>query len=159
MVVESLIWWSASFVMNLWWFSKLDHGTAMWIFYFGIPYIVFASWLVLVTFLHHNQPGTTWFSDSKWSYVKGNLVTIDRNYGLIEQIHHNIGTHLVHHLFPKIPHYHLREATKYLLPVVEPHRVAASESARIIPTYFYNWRVYSSHFTTPNNSLSHSYPK
>ncbi len=48
-----------------------------------------------------------WFVDDKWNYVKGQLSTVDRHYGHVHSIIHSIGTHQIHHLFPKIPHYHL----------------------------------------------------
>ena len=52
----------------------------------------------------------------EWSYLRGGLTTLDRDYGWINNIHHDIGTHVVHHLFPQIPHYHLIEAVSiYLL--------------------------------------------
>lgn len=44
--------------------------------------------------------------------MRGGLSTIDRDYGVFNKIHHDIGTHVVHHLFPQIPHYHLTEATE-----------------------------------------------
>jgi omega-3 fatty acid desaturase (delta-15 desaturase) len=46
----------------------------------------------------------------EWSYTRGGLSTIDRDYGWFNKVHHDIGTHVVHHLFPQIPHYHLVEA-------------------------------------------------
>jgi omega-3 fatty acid desaturase (delta-15 desaturase) len=48
-----------------------------------------------------------WFVDDEWNYVKGQLSTVDRHYGHVHSIIHSIGTHQIHHLFPKIPHYHL----------------------------------------------------
>jgi hypothetical protein len=42
--------------------------------------------------------------------MQGGLSTIDREFGWINNIHHDIGTHVVHHLFPQIPHYNLIEA-------------------------------------------------
>lgn len=42
--------------------------------------------------------------------MRGGLTTLDRDYGWINNIHHDIGTHVIHHLFPQIPHYHLVEA-------------------------------------------------
>ncbi|RRT82488.1 hypothetical protein B296_00007149 [Ensete ventricosum] len=53
----------------------------------------------------------------EWSYLRGGLTTLDRDYGWLNNIHHDIGTHVVHHLFPQIPHYHLVEAvsTTYFL--------------------------------------------
>lgn len=44
--------------------------------------------------------------------MRGGLSTIDRDYGIFNKIHHDIGTHVVHHLFPQMPHYHLEEATE-----------------------------------------------
>lgn len=46
----------------------------------------------------------------EWSYLRGGLTTLDQDYGWINNIHHDIGTHVIHHLFPQIPHYHLVEA-------------------------------------------------
>jgi omega-3 fatty acid desaturase (delta-15 desaturase) len=84
----------------------------MLLYVFG-PIMVFASFLVVVTFLHHNDEATPWYGDEKWSYVKGNLSSVDRSYGwLINNLSHNIGTHQIHHLFPIIPHYKLVDATK-----------------------------------------------
>ena len=50
----------------------------------------------------------------EWSYLRGGLSTIDRDYGIFNKIHHDIGTHVVHHLFPQIPHYNLEEAVSAL---------------------------------------------
>lgn len=48
--------------------------------------------------------------EQEWSYLRGGLTTVDRDYGWFNKIHHDIGTHVIHHLFPQIPHYHLEEA-------------------------------------------------
>jgi len=77
------------------------------------PVFVFGSWLVITTFLHHNDPDTPWYEDSEWDYVKGNLSSIDRSYWPFNEVIHSIGTHQIHHLFPIIPHYNLDEATRY----------------------------------------------
>ncbi|TYI44839.1 hypothetical protein ES332_A01G266800v1 [Gossypium tomentosum] len=63
----------------------------------------------------------------EWSYLRGGLTTLDRDYGWMNNIHHDIGTHVIHHLFPQIPHYRLIEATKAAKPVLgkyyrEPER-------------------------------------
>ena len=79
-----------------------------------IPYFVFVVWLSLVTYLHHTDTKIPWYRTGNWNYVKGALSTIDRSYGIFEPIHHNIGTHVVHHIFSKIPHYNLKEANKHL---------------------------------------------
>ncbi|XP_040565633.1 uncharacterized protein [Lepeophtheirus salmonis] len=77
-----------------------------------MPVFGFGCWIVLITFLHHHDDGVPWFSNEEWSYVKGQLCSIDRHYGWAHDILHSIGTHQIHHLFPQIPHYHLEEATR-----------------------------------------------
>ncbi|KAJ0538564.1 putative acyl-lipid Delta(12)-acetylenase [Helianthus annuus] len=116
-VVISTVCWSAmvallvglSFVMGPLQVLKL----------YGIPYLGFVVWLDLVTYLHHHghEDKLPWYRGKEWSYLRGGLTTLDRDYGWINNIHHDIGTHVIHHLFPQIPHYHLVEATKAAKPV------------------------------------------
>ncbi|PON86591.1 Fatty acid desaturase [Trema orientale] len=84
-----------------------------------VPYSIFVMWLDLVTYLHHHghEDKLPWYRGKEWSYLRGGLTTLDRDYGLINNIHHDIGTHVIHHLFPQIPHYHLVEATEAAKPV------------------------------------------
>jgi hypothetical protein len=35
---------------------------------------------------------------SEWSYLRGGLTTLDHDYGVFNKIHHDIGTHVAHHL-------------------------------------------------------------
>ncbi|KAM7279913.1 hypothetical protein ACFE04_007047 [Oxalis oulophora] len=81
---------------------------------YGVPYLVFVMWLDFVTYLHHHghEEKLPWYRGKEWSYLRGGLTTVDRDYGLFNNIHHDIGTHVIHHLFPQIPHYHLVEATE-----------------------------------------------
>lgn len=86
---------------------------------YGVPYVVFVMWLDLVTYLHHHgHQDLPWYRGEEWSYLRGGLTTVDQDYGWINNIHHDIGTHVIHHLFPQIPHYHLVEATKAARPVL-----------------------------------------
>ncbi|WOL06880.1 omega-3 fatty acid desaturase 7-1 [Canna indica] len=87
---------------------------------YGIPYLIFVMWLDLVTYLHHHghDEKLPWYRGKEWSYLRGGLTTLDRDYGWINNIHHDIGTHVIHHLFPQIPHYHLVEATEAAKPVL-----------------------------------------
>ena len=91
----------------------------MWLlkYYLG-PYIVFIMWLDLVTFLHHTDPDIPWYPNEDWYFLKGALSTIDHDYGFINNIHHNIGTHVVHHIFLNMPHYHLKTATEAVKPIL-----------------------------------------
>ncbi|KAL3585778.1 hypothetical protein D5086_012645 [Populus alba] len=116
-VITSTLCWSAmaallvglSFVM----------GPVQLLKLYGVPYVGFVMWLDLVTYLHHHghEDKLPWYRGKEWSYLRGGLTTIDRDYGWINNIHHDIGTHVIHHLFPQIPHYHLIEATEAARPV------------------------------------------
>ncbi|MCB1315822.1 MAG: DUF3474 domain-containing protein [Leptospiraceae bacterium] len=115
-VIVSSIWWLACAAL-LGWFTYEQGFMALLKYYLG-PYIVFIAWLDLVTFLHHNEASLPWYRGEKWSFMKGAISSIDRDYGFINDIHHNIGTHVVHHLFIAIPHYHLKQATQAIRPVL-----------------------------------------
>lgn len=68
--------------------------------------------------LQHTDTDVPHFSDDNHSFVKGALHTIDRPYdkldpwGLIDFLHHKIGTtHVAHHFDSSIPHYKGQAAT------------------------------------------------
>jgi omega-3 fatty acid desaturase (delta-15 desaturase) len=89
--------------------------------YYLAPYLVFVFWMDLVTYLHHTDPQVPWRRGEAWSFLRGALATVDRDYGWLAHVHHHIGTHVAHHLFPTIPHYHLREATQAIRPRLGNH--------------------------------------
>ncbi|XP_038705526.1 omega-3 fatty acid desaturase, endoplasmic reticulum [Tripterygium wilfordii] len=96
-------------------------GPVRMLMLYGIPNLVFVIWLDAVTYLHHHghdEQKLPWYRGKEWSYLRGGLTTVDRDYGLFNNIHHDIGTHVIHHLFPQIPHYHIVEATKAAKPVL-----------------------------------------
>ncbi|KAH9311680.1 hypothetical protein KI387_026715, partial [Taxus chinensis] len=117
-VITSTVCWTAmaSLLAGL---TALMGPVSMLKLYF-IPYWIFVMWLDLVTYLHHHgyDKKLPWYRGKEWNYLRGGLTTIDRDYGWINNIHHDIGTHVVHHLFPQIPHYHLVEATEAIKPVL-----------------------------------------
>ena len=51
--------------------------------------------------------------DASFSWLRGALSTVDRPYPwLVDELHHHIGTtHVLHHLFSHLPHYHAQEAS------------------------------------------------
>lgn len=68
--------------------------------------------------LQHTDTDVPHFSDDNHNFVKGALHTIDRPYdkldpwGLIDFLHHKIGTtHVAHHFDSSIPHYKAQAAT------------------------------------------------
>jgi len=84
-----------------------------------VPYFVVHAWLVLITFLHHSHPSCPHYNDKEWTWLKGALSTIDRSFGFLNIIFHRItDTHVLHHLFSQIPHYHALEATEAIKPVI-----------------------------------------
>ncbi|KAM0941509.1 putative oxidoreductase [Dioscorea sansibarensis] len=81
-------------------------------------FIVYASF-VIVTYLHHTHPALPHYDSSEWDWLRGCLSTVDRDYGLLNKVLHNItDTHVLHHLFSTIPHYHAVEATKAIKPLL-----------------------------------------
>ncbi|KAK9821935.1 hypothetical protein WJX81_004592 [Elliptochloris bilobata] len=112
---------------------------AMFNLYF-VPYWVNVVWLDLVTYLHHHGPQDAsekipWYRGEEWSYLRGGLSTIDRDFGVFNKIHHDIGTHVLHHLFPQIPHYHLEEATEAVKPVLGKYYREPAKSPGPIPVH------------------------
>lgn len=85
---------------------------------YGGPLIVVNAWLVTYTWLQHTDVDVPHFTIENHNYVKGALHTIDRAYdkmdpwGLIDFLHHKIGTtHVAHHFDSSIPHYKAQAAT------------------------------------------------
>ncbi|KAK3605334.1 hypothetical protein CHS0354_033823 [Potamilus streckersoni] len=124
-------------------------------YYYLVPEAIFASWVVILTFLHHNEENVPWFSDDTWTFVKGQLSSIDRDYGWANSIIHNIGTHQIHHLFPKIPHYHLEEATVYFRNAF-PHLVRKRYDP-ILPSFLRMFRKFDTNIVTSKNASIHIY--
>ena len=115
-VITSTVLWGAMIAF----LAALTY-TNGWLFlvkYYLGPYIVFIVWLDVVTLLHHTVPSIPWYPNDNWYFLKGALSTIDHDYGFINPIHHNIGTHVAHHIFLGMPHYHLLTATEAIKPVL-----------------------------------------
>lgn len=80
-----------------------------------IPYLIVNFWLVFITDLQHSDAAVPHYRGKQWSWLKGALCTVDRDYGILNHVFHHIGdTHIAHHLFSHMPHYHAVEATQYL---------------------------------------------
>jgi omega-3 fatty acid desaturase (delta-15 desaturase) len=138
-VFSSLVgWWTMVACLT---YFGYTYGAATVGYFYLVPWLIFSSWLVITTFLHHNEPGVPWFNNKNWNYVIGNLSSVDRDYGFLHKITHDIGTHQVHHLFPAIPHYNLQEATKYFRNAY-PHLVRKVDTP-ILPTFFRNCRIFA----------------
>lgn len=108
-------------------FVAYQWGWVALVKYYVGPYVVFVMWLDLVTYLHHTEADIPWYRGEDWYYLKGALSTIDRDYGLINNIHHDIGTHVAHHIFSNMPHYYLKEATEAIKPILGDYYRVAEE--------------------------------
>ncbi|ADV21904.1 omega-6 fatty acid desaturase (delta-12 desaturase) [Cryptococcus gattii Ru294] len=90
---------------------------------YGIPYLWVNHWLVFITFLQHTDPVLPHYSANKWTFPRGALATIDRDFlGPVgAYVFHGITeTHVAHHISSKIPHYNAWEATEALKKFLGP---------------------------------------
>jgi len=87
--------------------------------FYGAPYLWVNFWLVLITYLQHTDRKIPHYRGQEWNFIRGALSTVDRNYGFLNKVFHHIGdTHVAHHLFSQMPHYHAEEATVHLKKVL-----------------------------------------
>lgn len=115
-VITSTICWSL--MIGFLGFLTLKFGFLFFVKFYLMPYLGFVIWLDLVTYLHHTVEEIPWYPNDDWYFLKGALSTIDHDYGFINPIHHNIGTHVAHHIFLNMPHYHLLTATEAIKPIL-----------------------------------------
>jgi len=100
---------------------SVDHGfLTVGLWYTG-PYLWTNFWLVLYTWLQHNDPSVPQYGPDEWTWVRGALSTIDRPYGIFDFFHHKIGsTHVAHHLFHEMPFYKADVATAAIKEFLGP---------------------------------------
>lgn len=94
-------------------------GLANFIKYYFLPYMIVNMWLVTITYLQHSDPAIPHYTPEAFSFVRGALCSVDRDYGIYNVLHHHIGdTHVAHHLFSQMPFYHAQEATQAVKKVL-----------------------------------------
>ncbi|XP_052163091.1 fatty acid desaturase DES2-like [Oryza glaberrima] len=94
---------------GLWWVVRV----------YGVPVMIVGALFVLITYLHHTHRALPHYDSSEWEWLRGSLATVDRDYGVLNRVLHNVtDTHVLHHLFPSMPHYHAMEATRAARPVL-----------------------------------------
>jgi acyl-lipid omega-3 desaturase len=119
-----------AFVGFLGWITA-TFGLVFFVKYYLIGYLGFVVWLDLVTYLHHTEDDIPWYRNEEWYFLKGALSTIDRNYGFINWIHHDIGTHVAHHVFSNMPHYYLQDATEGIKPLLGKYYRKSDENVLV----------------------------
>lgn len=86
---------------------------------YGVPLLVVNAFLVMITYLQHTHPSLPHYDSSEWDWLRGALSTVDRDYGILNTVFHNItDTHVAHHLFSTMPHYNAMEATNAIKPIL-----------------------------------------
>lgn len=99
------------------------YGSLNVIKFYVIPYLNVNFWLVLITYLQHTHPDLPHYRDGVWNFQRGAALTVDRSFGFIlNHFHHHIAdTHVAHHFFSTIPHYHAEEATFHIKKALGKH--------------------------------------
>jgi omega-6 fatty acid desaturase (delta-12 desaturase) len=93
------------------------------------PYLNVNFWLIFYTYMQHTSKDVPHYDDNEWTFIRGALATIDRPYHFLDFFHHHIGTsHVAHHFFSRIPHYHAAEATVHIKKVVGKYYVYDPEN-------------------------------
>ncbi|KAI7872819.1 fatty acid desaturase [Spinellus fusiger] len=103
---------------------------------------VFGSIVVIEYYVIPYFPQLPHYGAEVWNFQCGAALTIDRSYGfLLNHFHHHTSdTHVVHHFFSKIPHYHAQEATIHIKKALGKHYCFDSTP---IPQALYNtWRSF-----------------
>ncbi|WCJ32411.1 Delta(12)-fatty-acid desaturase [Euphorbia peplus] len=86
---------------------------------YGVPLLIVNSFLVMITYLQHTHPSLPHYDSAEWDWLRGALSTVDRDYGVLNKVFHNItDTHIAHHLFSTMPHYNAMEATNAIKPIL-----------------------------------------
>jgi len=112
--VSLLGWWYGLYVLGS------LFGSALVIRLYVLPLIVTNAFLVAITFMQHTDKNIPHYDNDEWNWLRGALCTVDRTMGsyLDEKLHLIHVTHVLHHIFPKIPFYHSREASKAIVKVI-----------------------------------------
>jgi len=117
------------------------------------PRIVTNYWLVFITTAQHSHVDMGYLDDKKWTWYLGAIRTIDYDYGatrskLLRLVGymfdfvtlHITSTHVCHHLFSHMPHYHCREATPIVAKALGRHYMRPDSSATAaFYLHLYDW--------------------
>jgi omega-6 fatty acid desaturase (delta-12 desaturase) len=121
------------------WRAAQAYGWAWLTCVYIIPYLVVNHWLVMITLLQHTHRSLPHYEDKEWDWLRGALATVDRSYGIFNYFHHHIAdTHVAHHLFSQMPHYHAEEATRAIKPVLGDYYMW--DSREVYTALWENWQ-------------------
>ncbi|XP_019236112.1 PREDICTED: delta(12)-fatty-acid desaturase FAD2-like [Nicotiana attenuata] len=104
--------------------NALAQSLAWLICFYGVPLQIMSIFIVLITFLHRTHSSLPHYDSSEWDWLRGMSSDSGRlsDWGrdsVLNKVFHNItDTHVLHHLFTTMPHYHATEATKAIKPLL-----------------------------------------
>ncbi|TPX46977.1 hypothetical protein SeLEV6574_g02907 [Synchytrium endobioticum] len=106
--------------------------------YYLVPYLIVNWWLVMITYLQHTDVTVPHYRDGEFNFLRGALCTVDRSFGILDHFFHHISdTHIAHHLFSQMPHYHAEEATRALKKVLGPYY--RRDDTNVFIAMYKNW--------------------
>jgi omega-6 fatty acid desaturase / acyl-lipid omega-6 desaturase (Delta-12 desaturase) len=88
------------------------YGFGHFLCWYFFPYLWVNYWLVSITYLQHTDVRVPHYTAEQWTFFKGAIATVDRDYGVLNWwFHHITDSHVVHHLFSTMPFYNAIQAT------------------------------------------------
>ncbi|PWA79624.1 Fatty acid desaturase, type 1 [Artemisia annua] len=106
-------------VMYALYHHAMTQGVQSTLFVYGIPLFGMSCLFVILTYLNHTHPSLAHYDSTEWDWLRGALSTVDRDFGAFNWVFHDANrTHVVHHLFPSLPHYHAVEARDAVKPML-----------------------------------------
>jgi len=116
-------------------------GFSTVLFYYIVPYLIVNYHLVLITYLQHTATYIPHYRGDRFTFLKGALSTVDRSFGpvLDSTFHHISNTHVAHHLFSQMPHYHAHEATECIKKVLGKYYL--KDDTPIWSALYNSWRT------------------
>ena len=87
----------------------------------------------MITLLQHTHPALPHYADKDWEWLRGALSTVDRSYGPLDYVFHHIAdTHVAHHLFSTMPHYHAKVRDMHVTASRPNHVLRTSATTHVV---------------------------
>ncbi|ORZ40233.1 delta-12 fatty acid desaturase, partial [Catenaria anguillulae PL171] len=115
-------------------------GIAAVVKFYVIPYLFVNHWLVLITYLQHTHKELPHYSPEAFTFLRGAVATVDRDYGILNYFFHNIAdSHVAHHLFSQMPHYNAVKATKIIREALKGTPYYVADNTPIAKALWQTW--------------------
>ncbi|KAI9222097.1 fatty acid desaturase-domain-containing protein [Blastocladiella britannica] len=117
-------------------------GLAAIVKFYVIPYLFVNMWLVLITYLQHTHEDLPHYTPAAFTFLRGAVATVDRDYGILNYFFHNIAdSHVVHHLFSNMPHYYAIKATPIIREALTKAGHYHQDTTPIATALWNTWRA------------------